>query len=139
MILLPSHNALGNVLHIILGPESDTYMDVHGNLITDLTEVINGFDRNSPIFLSITRSRDEQATLTELVKQGVKVASSFVGQAAVQRHDTSQPQPQPQPKAKTKICNYCGMAKELVPVLGFNICQSCLQIELGVNRINRGK
>ena len=138
MILVPGHNEAGNVLHIILGPESDLYADLHGAQVVDITGPLAAFNAGEPVHLSVTRTRSERETLKQMVEAGILVASSFIGKKGAEgqpgklekiKHNTTA-------KAHEK-CEYCGQEKPLLSIHGFKICDQCVQIELGLAKQKR--
>ena len=44
MLALVGKNPMGNVLHVITGPESEFFVDIHGAKILDVTELLNLMD-----------------------------------------------------------------------------------------------
>jgi len=137
MILVPGRNPAGNVLHIILGPESDLYADLHGAQVCDISEILRIFEPDVPVFLSVTRTKSEQTTVAGLAGAGVPVAIAGKPQtvgSGVPSQAGGQQQPQPQQTVDT--CVYCGQEQPLVQDAPVKICAQCLQIELGLKRKN---
>lgn len=136
MILVPGHNPMGNVLHVILGPESDLYADLHGAQVCDITEILRMFEPGSPVFLSVTRTKSEQTTVQGLAGAGVPVA--IAGRPAITNGMSSQTPPV-QRSEKTGTCLYCGREQPLVADASTRICAPCLEIELGLKRAAKAK
>ena len=123
MICIGGHNQLGNVLHTVLGPESDLHADIHGAVVLNVTPILSKMKTDEPVFLSITRSRDETNTARTMVMSGISPLYSFSPKAEEAK------QSEPILPAKEK-CSYCANEAVLVGIPGFKICYSCAQIEL---------
>ena len=150
MIVVPGHNQLGNVLHLIVGPESEFHLDLHGAKIMDLTDVLQQLDGTSErIFLCLTRSKSEAATEHTLTQTDIPHKSSFGGIPMCDAPDcavvkgTKLPQAEPaRPTARKSApsqselaeCEYCGGKKPLLPIAAFKVCLDCVKIELGLRR-----
>ena len=150
MIVVPGHNQLGNVLHLVIGPESEFFIDLHGAKVMDLTDVLQSLNgTNERIFLCYTRTQSEPATEYTLTQGNIPHKSSFTGTPMCDKPDCAvangtkaadssdmpaQAQRQQHAGIQTGKCAYCEDMKPLLPIIGFNICMSCAQIELGLNR-----
>ena len=71
MIALGSRNQLGNVLHIVAGPESDLHADLYGAVVMDITDILQHMDPEQRVLISLTRGRpertvDQQLTLGQI-------------------------------------------------------------------------
>jgi len=146
MIIIAGHNQFGNVLHLIAGPETEFFMDIHGAKITEVTAALQAFNADERVFMSFTRCKNENVTRHSLDASGITYQSSF-SEAAAEESEPGQPestsampeQPQPQqakPGSGHK-CTYCGNMKVLMAIPGFEICKECAQIELGLNQTAR--
>ena len=112
----------------------------------------NKFDAAAPVFVSVTRSRNEAVTTANLRKDDVphvgtsgdslkcdgdcdncKDGKDIVKQILGATAPKAATKPEPKVKRGAK-CTYCGKELPLMPIPGFNICVSCAQIELGVRR-----
>jgi hypothetical protein len=138
MILVPGKNPIGNVLHVIMGPESELYMDLHGSQIVDITAILNMFDKSVRVVLHVTRSCSERDTIEGLIMAGAPVASTHG--STVKSGVAPQAQPDAAPAAATApaapvdgVCSYCAQHKAIVSTAAW-ICESCLQIELGLRK-----
>ncbi len=128
MLVLGGHNALGNVLHVVMGPESDLHQDIHGAKILDVTPLLAAMNGAEKIFLSLTRCRSEQITSQVMTAARVPFMNSFTGT------NSAVPAPaEPQPATETagQKCQYCHRDAQLLPIDGFQVCSSCAAIELG--------
>ena len=136
MLLVPGKNQVGNVLHVILGPESELCMDMHGACVCDITELLKVMDTTMPVFIAVTRSRSELATVAGLAALGVPVAyANQTGKAPT----SATPPSSVQPAKRTGVCAYCSQETELVAGARMKICSSCLEIELGLKKQRNGK
>jgi hypothetical protein len=132
MIMVTGQNPLGHVIHMIAGPETDLFQDIHGAKILDLTEVIKSLQSVDHLFISFTRCKSEPMTEAMLKAANIPYTSSFTGISEVTQVGTT-PKKEgskivQEPKTK---CQYCHRETELLPVPGFKICAVCAQIELG--------
>ena len=139
MILVPGHNPMGNVLHLILGPESDLFSDLNGMQIVDISALLEMFNRDEPVFIQVTRTNSEQHTIAGLMNMGLPVASTFVGGGQQQQVSPKVKAVPHQPSTRQGVCSYCNQPAELVPTKAFRICEQCLQIELGLNKQRKTK
>ena len=146
MLALMGHNPMGNVLHVIMGPESEFFVDVHGAKILDVTELLNLMSEDERVYLSFTRCKNEGSTESALKAAKAPYMSSFsVGKCdnpdCPDCKTTPEAEPAAKPAKKTatnkKRCYYCHQDKVLLPLPGFNICTACAQIELGLKQIDK--
>lgn len=143
MIAIPGSNPIGNVLHLILGPESELIADIHGATIMDVTPAINKFSTEKPIFVSISRCKSEVETSKHLgfVKiehinslVGTEKGSSCEGCGSCGTIPGKDKEPAPEKVMipfKDGVCGYCNSKGKLLPIPGQKICLTCAQIELG--------
>ena len=134
MILVPGHNEAGNVLHIILGPESELYSDLHGAQVVDITPALSAFVADEPVYLSITRTKSERETIRLMADAGV-----LVGSTALHKRDGEPEAPKSKATSKhnkkgSDTCSYCKQTVPLVDIPMFKICKECAQIELGLQQ-----
>ena len=138
MLAIPGKNPLGNVLHLVVGPESELVMDMEGSCIMEISALLNKFDTQAPVFVSITRSRSEAQTSASLKQAGVPhmgvVSQVDKCDGNCEACGTDKPKTKAKPKvqAKADVCDYCHNTVPLMPVPGKRICASCTQIELGL-------
>lgn len=155
MLMVLGHNQLGNVLHAIVGPESEIYMDIHGAKILDITPILMGLRNGARTFLSLTRCKSEATSEEGLKSTEIVYLSSFGGKPVCDepKHKnaggsgtavatknggslyTDKAVNDGKSTVKTGVCSYCKANKELLNVAGFEICSDCAQIELG-RRLN---
>ena len=135
MLVLGGHNQLGNVLHVIMGPESELHQDIHGAQILDITQLLAMMSGTDKVYLSLTRCRSEQVTAQIMSGSGVPYINSFTGTGTPGTPKVVTPQPRQDSQDPTvapkQKCSYCSAEAELLPVDGFSICGSCAAIELG--------
>jgi len=152
MILVPGKNPMGNVIHAILGPETDLMMDVQGSTIMEIGALLNKFEKTQPVFISISRCRNEIVTVNTLKAVDIEHAASFVAanKAADGKDDddsgggvaTLPGGIQQAKKGTTALqivlkegkCELCEATTKLLPISGFNVCVACAQIEFGKRR-----
>lgn len=158
MLAIPGKNPMGNVLHLVIGPESELVMDMQGSAVMDITPVINKFDAAHPVFVSLSRSRNEITTSNALKQAGVShlgfmatpapdgcsgdcehcnVDHGSSGGTYAVGGNFKQGKKPGKSEVKNETCAYCKKPGQLLPVPGFKICVSCAQIELGLNAKSR--
>ena len=83
MIMLGAKSDIGNAIHIVMGPESDLFMDIHGALSVDIDTVVKAVGTDKPLTVMVTRCRSEADLGRELDRRGIPftVASQSCGQA----------------------------------------------------------
>lgn len=155
MLALRGKSQVGNMLHVVVGPETELFCDIHGAAILNVTPLLMEMDGTQPVFMTLTHCRSEQATSRSMTGAGVTHASSFGNAAegetpqAVVGSETyggapaqgaKAPGKQP-PPAHTQqgACEYCDQPSQLLPIPGFQICKVCAQIELGRLKQNTNK
>lgn len=144
MIAIPGSNPIGNVLHLILGPESELIADIHGATIMDVTLAINKFSTEKPIFVSISRCKSEIETSKQLTYTKIEHINSLPGISdkssscdncgACGTIPGKDKEPSPEKvmiSFKDGVCAYCNSKGKLLPIPGQKICMTCAQIELG--------
>ena len=167
MILVLGKNQFGHVLHAIMGPESDLFMDIHGAKLLEVTPAIRQIADSEHIFLSITRCKSEIQCEDMLRGVGATVISSFAGKTFVPGTAVGgKPQDEsvapgipadlfegaaPPPKdeeidiplkddritLRTGKCSYCKQLTKLMPLTNISICADCTEIELGLKRAKK--
>jgi hypothetical protein len=142
---------MGNVLHLIVGPETEYFVDIHGAKILDITELLNVMDEDARVFVSLTRCKNEGNTEALLKASKAPYLSSFTvvgcGDPACPNCTDNEEEKTDVPVAKAKKaqkkpvkrerCYYCHEDKKLLPIPGFKICIACAQIELGLKKMGR--
>ena len=130
MLVLGSRNPLGNILHVVVGPESELHQDLHGAKILDITPVLAQMDGMSHVYLSLTRCRGEMMTAQILTGSKITHLNSFVKPTDVPTADANATA-QPSVVGTREKCQYCGKLADLLPIDGFKVCPDCAAIELG--------
>jgi hypothetical protein len=143
MLVIPGHNPMGNVIHMILGPESEMFSDIHGATILDVTPILSCMNMEEKVYLHLTRCRSEQQTEAVLKASNIAFFNTFSGwnnapENLKQIIEKDKPQEIVAKIAKAKVdrCHYCNRETTLLPVPGFKICVVCAQIELGQKKKN---
>jgi hypothetical protein len=149
VIVVPGSNTLGNVLNLIMGPESELLADIHGASVMDITEaVLPLLNTNTKLYISVSRCRNEVLTTATLRANKVSHISTFSeaaekmqgnegrgGTAVSDKPDALPAALNQKPNAvesNPKKCDYCGQMTDLVKdIPNVNICKSCIQIEIG--------
>jgi len=145
MLALRGQSQVGNMLHLIVGPETELFGDIHGAAVLDITALLSDMDGNEQVFLTMTRCRSEQITAHNMQTTGMKFTNSFnAGEPELAGQPNIPPVQAPVPDAVrdavrdsaknqrvTGVCTYCNQSQPLLRVPGFSICQVCAQIELG--------
>ncbi len=132
MLVLGGHNAVGSLLRVVVGPETDLHQDIHGAKILDITPILSAMSGENKVYLSLTRCRSEQITAQIMSGAQIPYLNSFTGndkpgtpQVAVAAKEDKTV------TAAVTQCTYCGNEASLLPIDGFKICNSCAVIELG--------
>lgn len=147
MIVVGNQKPDCRVVHVIVGSETELYMDLHGAAEVDVTALMAGIPPNTPVKLQLTRCKSEAGTVRGLAAGDVPHTYSFVsapvaqeasapvkGQAPdideIMRRDRTDKRPQTLPQ-KNGCCSYCGSIAEILDIPEICICRTCAQIELG--------
>lgn len=139
MLVILGHNPLGNVIHMIVGPETEMFTDIHGSKIIDITDMLKACEQNQHVFLSLTRCKAEGVTEAMLRASNIPHFNTFAGLAdaggGIKSSVTDSKQKE-ETKATAKAtkdrCTYCKRETDLLPIPGYKICAVCAQIELGL-------
>lgn len=131
MLVLGNQNALGNVLHVVVGPESDLHQDIHGAKILDITPILAHMSGDNKVYLSLTRCRSEGITSRIMTEAKIPYINSFTGTNAPSASQPAVEAKQEQAVQTGAKCQYCGNEAALLPIEGFKVCGSCAAIELG--------
>jgi hypothetical protein len=133
---------MGNVLHVILGPETELFADIHGAKIVDVSDVLSQLEADKATYLSYTRCKSEPLTAEKLKNAGISFKSSFsAGQscphcaARVNTEESAEKSDEDgaavMPKKNVGVCQFCQRETELLDIPKFKICVVCAQIEIG--------
>ena len=146
MLILGGKSAVGHILHVVTGPESDLHMDLNGSCVLDITQVLMGMNGADRVLLSLTRCKSEGSTVKTLAGASVPHISSFEEHKIVEERNPLDPKPgrardgEILPALVVGRCNFCGVSDvELMRITGIKICGKCAQIELGRKREIKGK
>lgn len=134
MIVLPGQNPMGNVLHVVVGPETELFTDIHGAALMDVTEFITQMEPDKPVFLSVTRCKSEPVTAAMMRGSGITHKNSFA--AAGKEHASDKPL-SGSSVSDVGVCQFCSRSTELIPVPKYKICVSCAQIEIGKGQFSK--
>lgn len=142
MLVLGSNNSMGNVVHVVVGPESELHQDVHGATIADITPILSAMDNSKRVYLSLTRCRSEQITVQVMKAANMGHLSTFSpGQKPGEissSEDTETSGKQDAPVQREK-CQYCLAETELLPIPNYRICTACATIELNRKKSRKAK
>ena len=152
MILLAGKNPMGNVLHVIQGPETRFWHQIHGSAAVDITPILRQMDDQLPVFIHLSECESEADTgarLSSMIQAGVQypfappttvfltggenaqadavpaggVAAEAVGTKTGKRTVT----------VRTGKCSRCiNESVDLVPGLDPPICMNCVKIDLHI-------
>jgi hypothetical protein len=141
MLLAVGQSALGNILHVICGPESDAFEVLSGGQTANITKALQVMDQTKPVFLSITRCRSEfEAASAIAIQKGNGIAYPYSPSIAL--IDMSEPgkgakETQKEPSEGIGKCCRCeDKEAKLVPGLSPAICYNCVQIDLGLRDLS---
>ena len=158
MILVTGTNPAANVLHVVLGPETDFWMQLHGSAAVDLSPLLSKMAQDKPVLLHLTRCPSEHEMAMRL--QAVHNAGALYPYVppivvATPKSVSDQQQQQdaptlgapfptqgsgPQAQAVRSVCRRgrcarCGQTGvELMPKVKESICFSCAALDLGLLR-----
>jgi hypothetical protein len=133
------------MLHLVVGPETELFGDIHGAAVLDVTSLLMEMDGARHVFLTLTQCRSERVTTRNMQSAGIPHISSFgsepegapagnVGPETLNKtpqQDTAETGKQAAATTQKGHCEYCKQDMQLLPVPGFHICKVCAQIELG--------
>jgi len=131
MLVLPGQNPAGNILHVIIGPETELFSDIHGAALLDITDVLAHMEQGRETYLSVTRTKSEAVTAQQMRSSGIVHKNSFGKQ--------EKPADNPNTSSVTNVgkCEFCNRDAELMSIPKIKICHPCAQIELGRIRLAR--
>jgi len=73
MLIFPGSNGDVNVLHIVIGPESQMHFDLIGHYNIDIKPIIQAFpNQDLPLKLLVTRSNGEKDTIHAMNSLGIQ-------------------------------------------------------------------
>jgi len=131
MILVGSQNKFGNILHLIIGPETELMMDIHGSIVMDITSFIQTIPKDAKVLVNVSRCRTELLTSSMLNASGIPHICTSMN---VVQADGDQQQPQTtKSEVKGGVCKLCGNPAQL-PIQGLQLCEMCIRIELGLKK-----
>jgi hypothetical protein len=159
MIIVGGTNQHGNILHIVLGPESSFWMGLHGAVLSNITQLLNAMDSSQPVFLHVSRCESE-SQMAELISAHAAAGVQYPFQVPTNVFIPTKPQsnasstsatpptvkpaatpakqavPLATPAPNTVViqkgkCARCGSPrKELVPKVDPTICYDCLHLDM---------
>jgi hypothetical protein len=145
MIVVGGTNMHGNILHVIVGPETDTWTGMHGAAMANITPLLNNFDTSKPVFIHFTYCGSETDMSQHIMSSGMAgqqypfpVPTMVFGTTPPSEKQSDEGEGEEKPTEKThkhtavkKIaCSQCGNPKnELVPKTEPPICYECLAID----------
>jgi len=142
MIILLGNTGVSSVLHVIVGPETQQWMALHGSAALDISEIVKSVDLTKPLVLHLSDCKNEHAVGANLVArtqagERYPFASPVIMLAADQAADGI-----PGPAAcgpataageAAETCTRCNQQTDtIIPLLRPPICLSCAQIDLGL-------
>jgi len=142
MIVLGERGDDCNILHIIIGPETDNQFNFTGQSVMDITEYLQHMDPNKPCKLVVNPCNSEDQVLSNLAYQeGHRQAQSVLKKIQNNMNKSEKPskttksKPTLQPNKKDENgvnCPLCG-GKGKAQVIDGNInpCEICQLIEMG--------
>ena len=129
MLVVAGQNPAGNIVHLLAGPETELFMDIHGSSIVDITDILAELDHDKSVFISLTRTKSEPTTANMMRTSGIIHKNSF---ALNKPGSESEGKDKEEVSAvKTGKCQFCDRETELVSVPKYSVCPVCVQIELG--------
>lgn len=149
---------MGQVIHVIFGPESEFFMDVHGAKLADITNIISALSADEKVFLSLTRTRSEKNCVNVINSLGIFFTFSFSDNASsptiapsfssnhlaaifsnpsavsssmdILNKSNNFSDSNTMSDAKVDKCDFCGNTRELLPLSSINVCATCALIDL---------
>jgi hypothetical protein len=126
-------------VHLIMGVQTQTWKDLHGNVVVNLAAITDGVDRGKPVILSLTDCEDEQITAENLPcilqESGGKYpfmpaqrVFSFTDHHASGKSIARNLHKKEQ--TLSGVCSRCGAHKELLRGLKVSVCASCATIDI---------
>lgn len=74
MVIINAENPIGNILHVIIGDETNDGLDIQGACIFNITPLLNMMKPEKPVFIHLTRCGDEAAVVAniqQMIEAGV--------------------------------------------------------------------
>lgn len=150
MVLIMGQNNVGNILHIVTGPESDAAMAVNGSVVLDITPALKQMATDKPVVIHMTKCMSEhklvndmQASLSigaaypflpPMIVFGPKAAVEAITPTGTTTPTGTVTQ---MPEGECSLCK--NKKTEFVPKVEPKICYACMRIELGLKRAARTK
>lgn len=136
MIMMGTQNKFGNVIHLIVGPETEVLMDVHGSVVMDITPILKAMPQTDKVLVNVSKCRTEPLTSQMLNSMGVPHMCTTMNVTASVGPETRQPQTT-KSENKAAVCTLCGTPTQY-SVPGIKLCDMCILIELGLkDKANR--
>ena len=145
MLVVGAKSQVGNIVHLIVGAESETFAAIHGANIVDITDIVEKFE-NGKLFVSVTRCSNESETSANMARMGIPFKNTMSNDSTCKCEKCagkadSKPDTQVEhdkPVVKTAKCEYCSNPKAvLVPIPGHKICAVCAQLELAKSKVGK--
>lgn len=154
MILLYGKNNIGNVIHAVIGPESELWSNLHGSLTVDITGLLGFCDKSQPVMLNISNCASE-SWLVQAIQEASAQGGNypFLPNTAVfspshqpgnEASEAAQDKSTKTKKSNKTIdiikgkCSRCpDEHAELIPDLTPPICFNCARIDLYMSRKER--
>lgn len=131
MIMMGSQNQFANIVHLIIGPETELIMDVHGSIIMDMSPILKLLPSMDKVLVNVSKCRTEPLTDQMMTSMGIPHMCTSMNVKPVGPDGTpAQPQTT-KSEVVTTTCVKCGQATTL-PVPNVRLCTPCIQIELGL-------
>lgn len=130
MIMMGSQTKFGNIVHLIIGPETELIMDVHGSLVMDLTELIKTMPPAEKTLVNVSKCRTEPLTSQMLNMMGVPHTCTSMNVITAVNPNGQPPQTTKSEKPKG-TCKLCGTPTDFA-IPAVKLCDNCVQIELGL-------
>jgi hypothetical protein len=146
MIVMIGKNSMGNVLHVIQGPETTFWNEMHGSAAVDITQALNKMDSEKPVYLHISSCMSEHITASHiqaLIRGGERYPFApptpiFMPATVLDAPTAEAHAVKPVKKQRAAKCSRCGNVDvKLVPELHPPVCYSCIKIDLGVSTRNK--
>lgn len=141
MIVVGNQKQDGHTIHLIVGPETELFMDLHGSAEIDITELVKALPDTPRLTLQLTRCKCEDATAKSMGTGDIPYSFSFAAR---------KPHPAPQsdvPDVEALLsrkrgsrasvdargcCSYCGdITDTMMDIPGVEICRDCARSLLG--------
>jgi len=71
MIAMLGTNPFGKVLHLMIGPETDLFIDINGAALLDITPMLSSLSQDGKAYISLTRTKSEVITEQQMRSAGM--------------------------------------------------------------------